>query len=366
MNRKKIIAILFISLLSATVKGQIYLRDKNTRNPISNAHLLTDKGQLLGLSDLEGKTHIFPVYNNYQGKVVIEHLSYDSDSVDLKELIDSGSVYLSPKINQLPEVVVTQLKEYDFIVLKGYYRSYQLNDQTPVYYSDGIIEYLIPKDEKGKVRYKILHNRSFKNNNYINVKNKKNITVEIKTAGVSNYSYYWLPYVESDFHLVYKDTGNHTVRNKRGNTSGKALIDSVRGKMSIYIDCLYPDSVKTSSLFGYTSMIRRLNFSEQLNTIETNHINISNMESCKLLQQIDYKHKKEDNYIHIDGIDEFYTIQVDRVLKKDINLKAYNNRYELRPSSDKTNFQWLDIYKEQIPELNHSIYEKLNMELVLF
>ncbi len=366
MNRQRIMIILFMSLLFVIVKGQTYLRDKNTQTVVPNAHLLTDKGKLLGLSDLKGKIHICPTYDNYQGKVVIEHLSYDSYLIDLKELLDAGSVYLSPKVNQLPEIIITQTKDYDFIILRGYYRSYQLNDQTPVYYSDGIIEYLIPKNEKGKMKYKILHNRSFKNNDYIDAKSKRNITVDMKTAGISNYSYYWLPYAVSDFHLFPKNTGNYTVRNKHGDISGKVMMDSIGKRMSIYIDCLYPDSIKSSSLFGYTSIIRKLDFSERLNTIHFNHIDISNMESCKLLQQIDYKHKKDSNYIHIDGVDEFYTIQVSRVLKEDINYKTYNSRYELKPSSDKTDFQWLNTYKKWIPELNHSIHEKLNTELVLF
>ncbi len=366
MQIYEIIDFILLSLIPFIGYSQSYLKDNQTKEIIPEAYILNKKGQLIGKSNQEGKISLFSSFRHYTDSLVIKHIAYKPFHSTGKKLQNIKILFLEQRINKLPEITIST--DYDYTIIKGYFRSYQINDLTPVYYADGIIEYYIPKKEKKKIKYRLLNNRSFKNNKYLENEIKRSITLSTKTAGIFNYAYYWLPYRKSDYFFEKLTTQRDTIiiKNNDKENSGKALIDRKNNRTIIFYDCLYPKKEKKNSLFGYTSIIKHMIFSELLNTSNINNSRISQMASCKMFRQIDFKYKKEKNFTRIDAIDEFYTLEIRRIRKKNINKKELLSSYTLIPTQNKEDMEWLKDYNEKIPPLEKSIQKQFGKQLILF
>lgn len=361
-----ITAITILQLLVFAVKGQTVLRVAETNEIIPHAHILNTDGQIVGITGLDGIISIFPDNADDVDSISFEHISYLPGKTTIKDLNNQVSFFLYPEIKELPEISIFANKHYDFTVIKGYYRSYQLNEKTPVYYSDGIIEYYIPFNEKGKVKYGLHHNRSFKNDEYLNSEKNRSISLTMKTAGIFNYSHYWIPYLGSDYR-VFTETGkDNLVHDMKNNIVGKVMMHPELNITDVYIDCLAPDTIQTHSLFGYTSVINQHIFSQRLHTKDIMNADIGCAESFKVLRQMDFKYKKDVHYTRIECIDEFYVIEIYRISKKEIKKQKLSSSYTLLPSSDTGNFEWLTNPQYNIPTLNHAIQKQLHQELVVF
>ncbi len=364
MKKIKIsILLLFISLNSYS---QTVIKDTQTKDIVPDAYILNKKGQLIGESDLNGVILLFSKYKNYTDSLVIKHIAYKPFLSTGKELQENKTLFLEQRINKLPEVTVTA--DYDYTVIKGYFRSYQINNSIPTYYTDGIVEYYIHKKEKKRVKSRLLNNRAYKNNDYLEKEKKRSLMMTYETSGVFYYANFWLPYRKSDYFFdkstIHSDTV--IVKNDDKENVGKAFVDKKNGRTVVFYDCLYPKKEKKRSLFGYTTIRKGMTFSEFLNTSDIENAHISNLNSCKLSNQFEYKHKKEKDFTRIEQIDEFYVLEIRKESKKEVKKKRLKNDYGFGPTLNKENMEWLKDYKEQIPPLDNSIKKQLGKQLILF
>ena len=115
-----LLLLLFVSL---DVSGQAILLDKTTGQCISYAQILNSKGAVIGITDIDGN-----LPQDLDDEVVtIQHIAYKPKSVKSSLFKEDIPIYLNPIEYQLNAVTVTA-KNREYIHLKTYFRSYQLND----------------------------------------------------------------------------------------------------------------------------------------------------------------------------------------------------------------------------------------------
>ncbi len=361
---------LFLSLIigfsAFNLNSQTILKDNDNFEIIPGAHIINSKAQIIGVSNMDGTIFIYPDYRGTSDSVTIEHIAYEAKSTTLQDINSNEKFYLKVDIKELPGVTISPTKTYDYLVIKGYYRSYQLNDKVPIYYSDGIIEYYIPTKNKDGIKYKLLHNRSYKNEKLLSLEKQRVVTVSVKSTGVSNYGYYWVPYNKSLYKILSNDNKKYFITDKKENYAGEIFIDKSKQSSELYINGLTPDSIRTVSLFGYTVITSQELYSQKMNTSDIENTNLSNLSSLKLIHKIDFKHKKDKRFTNIDGFDEFHVIEVYNVNKKDLKRRELLNNYTQQLSTNKEDFSWLEEFSEYIPQLNKSIENMLHNELEIF
>ena len=95
------------------------------------------------MTDAEG---FFPKGLN-TNKLIIQHLSYHSKEIECSELKPNTRISITPKSQMLKEVSVSATAP-NFVYLRTYFRSYQLNDSCMKYYKDGFADYFIGSKSK--------------------------------------------------------------------------------------------------------------------------------------------------------------------------------------------------------------------------
>lgn len=161
------LTIIFILGFQHIMGQNLFLIDSETHKPIPFANIISNDGKLVGLSDINGtlsKTKLLK--NNHQ--LTIQHVSYENCLISSELLEKKDTIEMNKRQNLLPEITAIPEKDktYDYTVLTGYYRCYQLEDSIAKYYKDGIIEFYIPKVGKDIKRI-VLNSRSFQNKELI-------------------------------------------------------------------------------------------------------------------------------------------------------------------------------------------------------
>lgn len=165
-----LLLLLFVSL---NVSGQAVLLDKTTGQRISYAQILNSKGAVIGTTDIDGK---LPQDLNDE-VVTIQHIAYKPKSVKSSLFKEDIPIYLNPIEYQLNAVTVTA-KNREYIHLKTYFRSYQLNDSCMKYFRDGYLDFFIDTKHKDAERFAIKI-RNFQNDSLIDMdKERANTLVD--------------------------------------------------------------------------------------------------------------------------------------------------------------------------------------------
>lgn len=152
------ILLLFVSL---NVSGQAVLLDKTTGQCISFAQILNNKGAVIGTTDIEGN---LPQDLNDE-VVTIQHIAYNPENVKSSLFKKDTPIYLTPIEYQLDAVTVTA-KNREYIHLRTYFRSYQLNDSCMKYFRDGYLDFFIDTKHKDAEKL-VIKIRNFQNDSLI-------------------------------------------------------------------------------------------------------------------------------------------------------------------------------------------------------
>ncbi len=180
---------------------------------------------------------------------MVQHLSYENSAMTWKQMKLAGTILLAPREIALHEITVTNKKEKMVLVLKGFFRSYQLKDSIPEYFADGIVEYYIWNDGK---RFKCQKDayRLFRNQELLDAIQYHAVTVSEGSLT--------LPYIEpktivKQLNKNYSIDGNHgrTLILKEDSVAGSIRTDEARKQVQINIDWIAPAKVRERSLFGY-------------------------------------------------------------------------------------------------------------------
>ncbi len=97
---------------------------------------------------------------------------YQNTVVTIDNFNNNTVFKMNPIVNALKEVVVSNKKDKNqYLVLKTYVRSLQINNDRVHYFMDGIVDYYISLKTK-KVKLKFRSNRSFENKSIPQLKDK--------------------------------------------------------------------------------------------------------------------------------------------------------------------------------------------------
>lgn len=133
---------------------------------------------VIGITDIDGVLPKLKI--NPKEYVTIEHLSYLPQKIKASKL--HKDIYLKAKTYDLKECVV-QGTRHDYIHLRTYYRSVQLNDSVMKYFEDGIVDFYISLKHK-KVKRHFLNYREYENKALTNKDRKRAYTMVDKFVAI--------------------------------------------------------------------------------------------------------------------------------------------------------------------------------------
>ena len=215
------ILLLFVSL---NVSGQAVLLDKTTGQCISYAQILNNKGAVVGTTDIEGN---LPQDLNDEN-VTIQHIAYNPKSVKSSLFKKDTPIYLTPIEYQLDAVTVTA-KNREYIHLRTYFRSYQLNDSCMKYFRDGYLDFFIDTKHKDAEKLVIIY-----------TPNLDGLTL-METLKKEGWKYN-ADSIDSQLRL------NEMV-------GGAIRIDTIQKVLRVEYDILATKGKKPKTLFGYTTRL---------------------------------------------------------------------------------------------------------------
>jgi len=365
---KRYALFLFLILVSFFCFGQIQIVDYEDNSSIPFVHIITDDGKLLGTSNIEG----FLDTSNFQkfvldgnSVITIHHVSYSNLQIKFNSLLKEDTIILTPRKVLLPEVFVRKKKDEPvFLAIKGYYRSYQLENGIPKYFTDGIVVYYIPNKRNGILKNISLENRSFRNEDLLKKERNRKVSVNIGAAGI--------PYIDNktaieNLHKKYSiiEESEQRYRIEKENVRvGIANYDSSRKLFEVNIDFIAPKNEKVKTILNYTSKILKTDITENYSSIGFWSIKKEELINRKEYRKIMFKHDKDKNFVEIDVIHEFYVIERQVVYKSDLKNIKMSNHFGLIRSTSYSDRYWEKLKNYDIPELSENIEKLLGKELI--
>lgn len=172
---KNFFTYLIFTLIVQIGYSQIVVFDTINRTTIPNVSVIFGSNTFTTISDLNGEFNISNDFLKIDNSITFSHISYQTKSVKSQSLKKNDTIFLTPLINKLEDVVISSNTSKDYLVLKGFFRSYLYNDNLVYGYSDGIVEYFINLNSNLNSN-KSLTNRIISNRLYIrkyenNIKN---------------------------------------------------------------------------------------------------------------------------------------------------------------------------------------------------
>ena len=238
--------------------------------PVAGVKCLSQKGLVLAVSDIDGKINTAIIQKEFnpteKDSIEIVHSDFESKNTTWDNLSHSKEINLDHVKNIEPIVIIA--KSTGILKIKTYFISYQLIDNTPQSFSDGIIEYYISLPNKKLINYNIIENRVFKNSSFIeefNIKKGKT-TFNIGSSILPfNFNEELILNSWDRFHIE----NNKTIMLKNQNIGNINVGDS---QSDIYIEFYTPQRVNESSLLGMKSIVDNYSISESFSSKDYNSI----------------------------------------------------------------------------------------------
>lgn len=317
-----------------------------------------ENGRVLGETTINGT---FDFGKKLKDNTLIElsHISYKNLIITYKQLTNKKVVELHENTNFLQEITINSKTNKEYLVLKGYFRSYQLDDNIPKSFSEGLVEYFIPLN-RGRLKVNVISTRSFKNENiYKNSKlgRKKRIKSGDRTGP---------PYISTKTILNQEKIKLNSIKEngmiiKENDTVGVVYKDFLN--TSVLLDVISPKNKYTKSLLGFKTEFVNLRIKES-------YINKSKKwnDKSNLIHRSEYRkqyayYKKNKLPIKIESYHDFYVLEKKYISKKEIKRLETSSFFGARKSSYKRKF-WLDEKLKNIPKLPTFIKSLLNTKLI--
>jgi len=354
----------FLSLLLCSfflgATAQIRLTDQTDGQPVAFAHLLTDDGRLAATSDINGV--VDTTYLKGNNHISIQQIAYQTLELSSAELKNAKTIKLMRRIITLPEVTVGKAsKEKMYLVLKGYFRGYHLEDGIPKYYTDGIGEYYIEPDGKG-VKFRMLEYRTFRNEAQIAKAKKRTVMVVVGLACTPYFrnGKVFTDRLGNDYTLSPSKNGADVL--KKTVKVGFARINTSSDFIQANVDVLAPRKERDFKLLGYSCRIMGNEQTEVYRTTDLSQLTFDNLESFTQSRRVLFKHKTDPAET---GINEFYVYEVRQVPKSLLKGIKFSG-YGLRHSHDYTHNYWEELLEHNIPPLSRNISEALGKSLIMY
>ena len=285
------------------MSGEVYVVDETDGGIVPYARISNEKGVTIGFTDGHGA---FPGKDIGEGKITVQHLAYLPKEVKGSQLGDGTLIRLTPKNYVLGEVKITP-KDNDYIHLRTYFRSYQLNDSCLKYFKDGFADFFIKL--KGKKVKRVVSQARV-------LENERLMSEDKKRANMLVDKYITTPYLEKSTLLeglkedgcVCQPDSALAFLYRDGAKVGVIKEDTVNGVCAVTYDALENKGEKKGSLFGYTTRLV-YNYQTEVYKDASEYKSYIDLICKRGYRKLFYKHKKDAKEQMIEVVDELYVLK---------------------------------------------------------
>lgn len=342
--RKHIILTLFVS---SNLFSQISVTDAQSQERIPFVEIYNSVGNIIGITDVEGvigKKLFQHIKEN--DTVSFNHLSYKESILAVRDLINLQEIKLMPETNLLQEVklVGKKRKIKTYYRVKGYYRNYQTNDNQIKYFTDGVIEYFIPLGYKNKIWNRRIQERSFVNKELEDKEKKRFKTVVMTIVGPPRPDKrFTKSFLENEGYTFVLENGNTKSVVSNGIKKGIVRATPESEMTSLQVQLISKDNPKEYKGFGYNSIIENNLGFAVYNTLSPDSLNNRNLVYHKEIRKLRFKHKKDKEYQYIEGVHEFFVMDIEILSEFKKNL--FSKWFGFNRNSDYITQYWEEFKK---------------------
>jgi hypothetical protein len=321
--------------------------------PIPFVEIYSETGDLIGVTDKNGV-----ISENLEEKInlsdthfiTFNHPFFENKEIATIDYFKLKVLFLKPIAIELDEVVVAKKENLQYLKLKGYFRSVQMNENKPHYFNDGIVNYYISL-RTGKIKTKVLYNRSFED------KKLKQL------SGLYHFSIVGVP-LFNDL-LTYKNILNKYVTSKESDLSEIIISDNkTKGYLNVNNDKLElqfsinsSENPKKMKLFGMESELDLYNISAIYDSTGKINFDLRNILFFKEVRGYNLRKNKKQNFSRIDATHEFFLLEKEYVEK--IEDRDFDNNYSfISPSRYDYPF-WIKIDNKLFQPYPNSLYNAI-------
>ncbi|TDS16070.1 hypothetical protein [Sphingobacterium paludis] len=362
-----LISISSLIIYAIPAYAQVLFVDQNTKTPIAALNLYTQEGELIGFTDNQGKytstlerqsTPAFPLTINTQ------HLSYQSKSIVLQNLSEHQIIEVVPRSVEI-DAIELDSKPADVIVLTGYYRSLETFDSNTKYFSDGIVQFYLPRNG-GKVRYKLLDYRIFRDS-IVQKDFDTKMGSYFKVARLPNLSGHKL-IDRLKRYDINKSNPNKLIIEKSNKETGQIHISEKDQTSRFHVDLVLPDTVKSQKIFSLEAKTKSEVYLENYASSNFNELSPYYLTSLYEHAIGSIKRKTEFGHIPYEDVIQFYAMERSGISAKEYKLlssKLESNLYKTEKKSQYSYKFWEDLERYAIPEINDGLKSKLGTTMLL-
>lgn len=321
----------FLSLINLIFNisfGQITIVNEY-KLPIAFVEVSANNEKVLANSNWNGTID----WKLFQGRsindtIYFNHTGFDHKWIIKKDIKNGDTVMLMDKSFVLSEVIVTATKTpKKYQIINACYRSYQSNNDSLIYYTDGLVEYLT-KTKKNNYDKRLKAYRVYYDSLYLaNVKERK-ISVNFRLARTPPPLTEYLPktYFKSNDLRLNKDTsGNFEILTKNNIKIGTVKRDS--SFVTYSIDDIF--SCKTRNFNKYEAVQLKshvtLIFNAPDNSEDILIDNFDKLVYSKIYRKYDFKHASEKTFTEINNVEEIFVESVRS--SNEVETDQYNNGF---------------------------------------
>lgn len=365
MKRSTITCILL--LIISALHAQVRLIDSLTAENVVGANIYTNKGLLIATSDEQGLIHVDTLKNITSDTLTIQHIGYENKEFHLTRAKESRTISLNPRKIEIAAIEITNENQLDYVVLKTYFRRYDIFNNKSKYFIDGIIEHYIPvKDKREKSFRKIIGYRIFVNEE--TVKEQKDALGKFFTDPPAVAHLDQSPISENlpkDFDLV--ENGDMQLITKDGVDMG--LIQKTKsGLLHAYLNEVAPGTKISRKFLSLRGEQYKGVTIEQYSDNGTAKPTIENLISRTRISLGAIKRKSKAEFIPAEGLTEQYVLDRHYVGADEVKKMkdAFTSSIYLYDEKSKyTDSYWLDLERHNIPALAPGIAKQLGTSLHL-
>lgn len=286
------------------MSGEVYVVDETDGGIVPYARITNEKGVTIGFTDEHGA---FPGKDIGEGKITVQHLAYLPKEVKGSQLGDGTLIRLTPRNYVLGEVKITP-KDNDYIHLRTYFRSYQLNDSCLKYFKDGFADFFIKL--KGKKVKRVVSQARLLGNEALMSRDKKRANMLVD-------KYITTPYLEKstlleglkeDGCVCQPDSAALAFLYRDGAKVGVIKEDTVNGVCAVTYDALENKGEKKGSLFGYTTRLV-YNYQTEVYKDASEYKSYIDLICKRGYRKLFYNHKKDPEEQMVEVVDELYVLR---------------------------------------------------------
>nr|WP_315149018.1 hypothetical protein [uncultured Flavobacterium sp.] len=330
-------------------------RDQLSNDKISVVEIYSDKGDLVGTTNLDGslsvdlKNKILAANTKY---LIFVNSFFENKVVDINDFKENAIFKMNPLINELKEVRISSRKDKEnYLVIKTYIRSFQVNNERIQYFMDGIVEYYISL-KTNKIKLKFLSNRSFENTaiNQLKEKGLANVFFQVTGAPMINNL---ITYNQLNENFNFQKAEDEIKINTKNDNDLKGIFSANGNKGNLSLELISSDKPKVMKGLGVENILTNYNVKSQFTTQKFEEIDFKTLSYFKEIRNYEIKAKKDNKFQKVIATHEVFVL--DYKFSETIEANKLDNNYSFKKHSDYSERYWENVDNVLFQPLPQSI-----------